>query len=166
MTCDVPNELAGRAQRLGERLLARGERVTTAESCTGGLIAAAITSIAGSSNWFDYGFVTYANAAKSTLLGVAPTLIATHGAVSEATAAAMATGALRVSGAHWAIAVSGIAGPTGGTPTKPVGTVCFAWASPAGVTTATYHLPGDRAAVRVAAAALALEQLVVLLEKR
>ena len=125
--------------------------MATAESCTGGLIAGAITDVAGSSGWFDRGFVTYSNEAKIEMLGVQADTLAAHGAVSEATAAEMAAGALARSRADLAVAVTGVAGPDGGSAAKPVGTVCFAWAR-AGepVATATRHFPGDREAVRAA----------------
>lgn len=149
------------AAELGRRLLARGWRVTVAESCTGGLVAGAITSVAGSSDWFDAGFVTYSNAAKTALLGVPEATLAAHGAVSEETAHAMAAGALAKSGADLAVAVTGIAGPSGGTPAKPVGTVCFAWAAKGGsVESATRRFDGDRAAVRAAGVRFALEGLL------
>jgi nicotinamide-nucleotide amidase len=150
------------AATLGRLLLAGGLRVVTAESCTGGLLAGAITSIAGSSDWFDRGFVTYSNDAKTELLGVARRLIEDHGAVSEPVAAAMAAGALARSRADLAVAVTGIAGPGGGTPVKPVGTVCFAWVrrgnGPPSVR--TEHLAGDRAAVREASVRIALAGLI------
>ena len=150
------------AARLGSLLLAGGLRVVTAESCTGGLVAGAITSIAGSSDWFDRGFVTYSNGAKTELLGVARALIEARGAVSEPVAAAMAAGALAHSRADLAVAITGIAGPGGGTPAKPVGTVCFAWARRGGGPPAvrTEHLAGDRAAVREASVRIALEGLI------
>lgn len=157
---DVPPQLHELAARLGTALLERGETVTTAESCTGGLIAAAITSVSGSSAWFEYGFVTYANAAKVALLDVSTETLTTHGAVSEATVREMVIGARRRANATWGVAVSGIAGPTGGTATKPVGMVCFAWAGPDGVTTATRHFAGDRAAVRVQTVEWALAALL------
>ncbi|MDN0073595.1 nicotinamide-nucleotide amidase [Crenobacter sp. SG2303] len=148
------------AEQLGAKLLARGERVTAAESCTGGLIAGAITDVAGSSNWFDMGFVSYSNAAKQQLLGVEAVTLAEHGAVSEATVREMAAGALRAARADWAVAVSGVAGPGGGSAEKPVGLVWFGIAGPAGLTRAfERHFNGDRAAVRrqtVEAALLAL----------
>src|SRR5690606_2324187 len=115
------------AQRTGQWLRTHGWRLATAESCTGGWIAETVTAIAGSSDWFDCGWVTYSNAAKQRQLGVPATLIDTQGAVSEAVVAAMVRGALAHSDAQVALAVSGIAGPTGGSPDKPVGTVCFAW---------------------------------------
>ena len=147
--------------RLGEALRARGARLVTAESCTGGLLAAACTSVAGSSDWFERGFVTYSNAAKSELLGVPPALIERHGAVSAEVAAAMAEGALRAAHAELALAVTGIAGPGGAVPGKPVGTVWFGLAA-AGRATRTEPLrfDGDRAAVRGQAVRHALERLL------
>ncbi|MCC6900847.1 MAG: CinA family protein [Polyangiaceae bacterium] len=133
----------------GARLKSRDLKLATAESCTGGWVAAAVTAIAGSSDWFDRGFVTYSNEAKEEVLGVKAETIRTHGAVSEATAREMATGALARSRAGFALAVTGVAGPTGGTPGKPVGTVCFAWAAPGGrLESATRHFDGDREQVR------------------
>ena len=126
----------------------RGEVLATAESCTGGWVSQLITAIAGSSNWFDRGFVTYSNSAKAEMLGVSKKTIVRHGAVSEPVSIEMAQGALQHSHAQWALAISGVAGPTGGTPEKPVGTVCFAWAGPDGFTECeTRHFPGDREAV-------------------
>ena len=124
------------------------------------MVAGAITDIAGSSAWFERGFVTYSNRAKMEELGVDPEIIARHGAVSGQTAEAMAQGARRASGAQWAVAVTGIAGPAGGSPDKPVGTVWFAWAGPPGVETLHRRLDGDRAAVRAASVAIALQGLV------
>ncbi len=148
------------AARLGALAIARGAVLATAESCTGGLVAGAITAVAGSSAWFDRGFVTYSNAAKTALLGVPAAVIERDGAVSEATARAMATGALAGSDATLAVAVTGIAGPGGGTAAKPVGTVCFAWAARDGAVEATtQHFPGNRAAVRRASVAAALAGL-------
>ncbi|HXE39653.1 MAG TPA: CinA family protein [Azonexus sp.] len=143
------NELEILAQELGCTLLARGEWLAVAESCTGGWLAQSVTAIAGSSGWFDRGFVTYSNAAKVDMLGVPETTIDRHGAVSEATARAMAQGVLAHSQADWAVAITGIAGPSGGSPEKPVGTVCFAWAAKDGGCEAqTCHFAGDRGAVR------------------
>jgi nicotinamide-nucleotide amidase len=143
------NELENLAQELGAQLLTRGEYLTAAESCTGGWLAQSVTAIAGSSGWFDRGFVTYSNAAKVEMLGVAETTLERHGAVSEATARAMAQGALSHSRADWSVAITGIAGPSGGSPEKPVGTVCFAWASKEGGCEAqTCYFSGDRAEVR------------------
>ncbi|MCW3479016.1 nicotinamide-nucleotide amidase [Neisseriaceae bacterium JH1-16] len=137
------------AEQLGAKLLARGERVTAAESCTGGLIAGAITEVAGSSNWFDMGFVSYSNAAKQQLLGVRGATLAEHGAVSEATVREMAAGALLAAKADWAVAVSGIAGPGGGSAEKPVGLVWFGLAGPDGKQLAfSKRFDGDRTAVR------------------
>lgn len=139
----------------------RGLRIATAESCTGGLVAAAITSIAGSSAWFDRGFVTYSNEAKRDMLGVAPALIDAHGAVSEPVASAMAAGALARSRADCAVSVTGVAGPGGGSPAKPVGTVCFAWQLRGHTPRVeTRQLPGDRAAVREASVAIALQGVI------
>lgn len=146
--------------RIADALRARGQMMATAESCTGGLIAGACTEISGSSDWFERGFVTYSNAAKCELLGVPAALIEAHGAVSEAVARAMATGAVAQAHAHWSVAVTGIAGPTGGSAEKPVGTVWFGWATPAGVDTEHCHFDGDRAAVRQATVAHALAGLL------
>lgn len=153
------------ARRLGERLLAAGRMAATAESCTGGWIAKALTDVAGSSAWFDRGFVTYTNAAKQDLLGVRADTLAAHGAVSEATVREMVAGALARSRADVAVAVSGIAGPSGGTPDKPVGTVWLAWGAKGGVTWAERcRFDGDREAVRRQAVARALEGLGGLLD--
>jgi nicotinamide-nucleotide amidase len=150
------------ARMLGQTLRDKRAVCATAESCTGGLVCGAITEIAGSSAWFDRGFVTYTNEAKCELLGVSQALIEAEGAVSEATARAMAEGALARSLAHLAVAITGIAGPGGGSADKPVGTVCFAWAGKGLPTTAiTRHLPGGRAEVRRAAVVAALEGLIV-----
>ena len=146
---------------LGDALQARQWMAATAESCTGGLVAAAITAIPGSSAWFDRGFVTYADDAKHALLGVPLAMVAELGAVSEAVARAMAEGAIERSNADVAVAITGIAGPGGGTPTKPVGLVCFAFALRGAPTIAmTHRLPGDRAGVREASVQVALEGLL------
>jgi nicotinamide-nucleotide amidase len=151
------SEIEMLAERLGRELLNRGEWLVSAESCTGGWVAQTVTAIAGSSTWFDRGFVTYSNAAKVDMLGLAETTLERHGAVSEATARAMAQGALKHSRADWAVAVTGIAGPGGGTPEKPVGMVCFAWARrDGGCEALTCHFAGDRAEVREQAVRLAL----------
>ena len=145
----MDTELETLARRVGEALAVRGWQLASAESCTGGWIAEAVTAIGGSSAWFDRGFVTYSNAAKMDMLGVSAHTLATHGAVSEATVREMAEGALARSLADVAVAVSGVAGPTGGTPAKPVGMVCIAWAAKKAPTRCvTVHLTGDRAAVR------------------
>ena len=162
---------------LAQALMQHGWMLATAESCTGGLIAARCTDLAGSSDWFERGFVTYSNEAKHELLGVDMALIAEHGAVSEAVAQAMALGALRHSQAQVAVAVTGIAGPTGGSADKPVGTVWFAWALPsdtgptlgaetAWVKTECQRFDGDRAAVRAATVHHALDTLVRWLNQR
>lgn len=148
--------LSDTTAELAQALLARGWSLSTAESCTGGLVAAACTELSGSSVWFERGFVTYSNAAKTEMLGVPAALIEAHGAVSEPVARAMADGAVRHSAAQVALSITGVAGPTGGSADKPVGTVCFAWATPAGVFSERLHLSGDRAAVRHAAAQHAL----------
>ena len=146
---------------LAEQLTQRGWMLATAESCTGGWIAKCCTDMAGSSAWFDRGFITYSNAAKQDMLGVRAETLAQYGAVSEAVVAEMATGALRHSQAHIAVAVSGIAGPSGGSPEKPVGTVCFAWAMRNGeVLTKTCQFAGDREAVRWQSVVFALDGVV------
>lgn len=145
---------------LARELKARGRMMATAESCTGGLIAGACTEVSGSSEWFERGFVTYSNAAKSELLGVPAALIAQHGAVSEPVARAMAAGAVAHSTATLAVAVTGVAGPTGGSAEKPVGTVWFGWATPAGVFTEHRRFDGDRSAVRQATVRHALAGLL------
>ena len=142
--------MARLVEDLATALLARGWMLATAESCTGGLIASACTDLAGSSNWLERGFVSYSNAAKTELLGVDAALIARHGAVSEPVARAMAQGALQHSYAQCALAVTGIAGPGGGSADKPVGMVWFAWATPQGVRSEMQCLDGDRAQVRSA----------------
>jgi len=154
------------AEQLAEMLLRRGWMLATAESCTGGLIAAACTELAGSSNWFERGFVTYSNEAKIELLGVDAKTIATHGAVSEAVVRAMAAGAVRHSRARVSMAVTGVAGPTGGTKDKPVGTVWFGFMVDGDLTSETRRFPGDRAAVRAATMRHALEGLVLRLGER
>lgn len=148
---------------VADLLLKSDWKLATAESCTGGLIAAACTELSGSSNWFESGFVTYSNEAKTELLGVDAALIARHGAVSEEVARAMAQGALQRSHAQVALSVTGVAGPTGGSAAKPVGTVWFGWATPGGVTTDMRLFAGDRAAVRAAAVHHALHTLHTLL---
>ncbi len=146
---------------LGRRLAARGWRLAAAESCTGGWICEVVTRTAGSSGWFDRGFVTYSNEAKTELLGVSAATLEAHGAVSEPVVREMVAGTLAASRADVAVAVSGVAGPGGGTPAKPVGTVCIAWGrrgeAPAST---TRHFAGDREAVRRAAVVAALEALL------
>ncbi|MBK1693230.1 damage-inducible protein CinA [Chromatium weissei] len=153
------------AARLGELLQTRGWRLVTAESCTGGWVAKIITDIAGSSLWFDRGFVTYSNAAKQDMLGVNSALIAAQGAVSEAVVQAMVRGALAHSLAEIAIAISGIAGPNGGSISKPVGTVWIGWSLPNGsIHSRCFQFTGDREAVRYQAVTTALHELLMLLE--
>ncbi len=136
------------ADDVGRVLKGAGATLATAESCTGGGIAEAVTRIAGSSAWLERGWVTYSNKAKAVELGVPPEVIRAGGAVSEAVVRAMAEGAQARAGVTWAVAVSGVAGPDGGTAEKPVGTVWLAWAGPDGVTTERQQFPGDRADVR------------------
>lgn len=145
-------------------LQAKGWMMATAESCTGGWIAKLCTDLTGSSAWFERGFVTYSNEAKQDMLGVPAATLAEHGAVSEAVTAAMATGALLHSRAQVAVSVSGIAGPGGGTITKPVGMVCFGWAAQDGkVRTTTQYFQGDREAVRYQAVQYALQGVLQML---
>lgn len=148
------------ATQLGHQLAARRWRVTCAESCTGGGVAAAITEVAGSSRWFETGFVTYANIAKERLLGVKSETLEEHGAVSEAVVREMAHGALWEAGADLAVAISGVAGPDGGTAEKPVGTVWFAWITADALETRCCHFDGDRQAVRHQAVVTALRGLI------
>ena len=148
---------------LADLLLKNRQILATAESCTGGMIAAACTDLAGSSAWFDRGFVTYSNEAKTQMLGVDASLIAQHGAVSEEVVRAMVQGAIAHSRAQVAVAVTGVAGPTGGSVAKPVGTVWFGFATPAGVVTEMQRFAGDRAAVRAATVQHALQRLLALL---
>lgn len=158
------------ATRVGRALQDKGLLLATAESCTGGGIAEAITEIAGSSEWFDCGVVAYSNASKSEMLDVSPAQIAQFGAVSEEVAGAMAVGMLGGSNAHIAVSVTGIAGPGGAVPGKPVGTVCFGWALERGNHDKTTHterlvFAGDRQAVRQQAVAHALKGLLRMLEQ-
>jgi len=162
----APNdaELRMLAERLAERMRSEGKFVATAESCTGGWIAKALTDLPGSSDWFSYGIVSYSNAAKQDLLGVSPVTLVNHGAVSEAVVREMAEGAIKRGGADVAVAVSGVAGPSGGSPDKPVGTVWFAWArlDRAGLRSHAERrqFDGDREAVRRQTVAAALEGLL------
>ena len=154
------------AKQVGKALKARGMTLATAESCTGGGVAHAVTKVSGSSNWFDRGFVTYSNISKEEMLGVSPETMVTHGAVSEQTAREMAAGALQYSRAQVSLSVSGIAGPTGGTPYKPVGTVWFAWAMGRTVKTACHLISGDRDAIRVKAVRISLQGVLDLLNSQ
>jgi nicotinamide-nucleotide amidase len=151
--------LVSTIERLAELLRERQWMLAAAESCTGGMIAAACTDLAGSSDWFERGFVTYSNEAKTELLGVDPALIAANGAVSEVVARAMAFGAVRHSHARVSVAVTGIAGPTGGTPDKPVGTVWFAFMIDGRLSSEMRRFDGDRAAVRRQTVTHALQRL-------
>ena len=164
-------QLTELAQRLGLVLLKRDEMLATAESCTGGWIAKVLTDIAGSSGWFERGLVTYSNAAKQELLGVAENVLAQHGAVSAATVTAMASGALQRSHAQHAVAVSGVAGPGGGSADKPVGTVWIGWAHTAGTSDCRtrcqqFLFPGDREQIRRATVFEALQGLLSDLDER
>ena len=163
MTIDPEVELAAVVGRL---LKAKGENLVTAESCTGGGVAEAITAVSGSSEWFDRGFITYSNQAKQQMLKVSADTLARHGAVSEETAREMALGALAVSPGTVSVAVTGVAGPLGGSPAKPVGTVCFAWArsGEAVPRSETRHFSGDRASVRRQSVVRALQGVVELLD--
>jgi len=144
----------------GQELQRRQQRLTTVESCTGGWIAQVITAVAGSSVWFEAGFVTYSNAAKTALVGVPERMLKTCGAVSVAVVEAMVAGGCQVTGAQWGIAVSGIAGPGGGTPDKPVGTVLIAWQGlEQGLWSRQFHFEGDREAVRLQTVQVAIQGL-------
>ncbi|GAA5235292.1 CinA family protein [Verticiella sediminum] len=164
------SEILAASERLGELLVARGQTVTTAESCTGGLIAGAITETAGSSNWFDGGFITYGNEVKQRVLGVRADTLASDGAVSERTVREMAESAVLRLPADWSIAVSGIAGPGGGAPGKPVGTVWLALGRREGGLAHTQaelrQFPGSRAEVRQATVGFALAWLIREIEEQ
>lgn len=151
-------------EQLAKALLHHGWMLATAESCTGGMIASQCTDLSGSSHWFERGFVTYSNEAKQEMLGVNAALIAEHGAVSAPVAQAMALGAMRHSRAQVTVAVTGVAGPNGGSVDKPVGTVWLAWATPSDVKTEVMHFSGDRAAVRETTTQHALKTLLDLLQ--
>jgi nicotinamide-nucleotide amidase len=152
------------AQKIGRRLKASRQRLVTAESCTGGWAAQVVTSVAGSSAWFERGFVTYSNDAKHELLGVPAEMLKKFGAVSEETAREMALGALARSKGTIALSVTGVAGPTGGSAAKPVGTVCFAWAVKSSARSETRHFEGDRESVRRQSVIRALEGVIELLD--
>ena len=163
----VDAELEQLASEVGQTLRCAECRLVTAESCTGGWVGEAVTAIAGSSNWFDRGFITYSNAAKREALGVAVATLKQYGAVSEETAREMAIGALKFSRARIAVAITGIAGPGGGSADKPVGMVCFAWARDnVALQSATHLLGGDRTAVRRQSVAIALRGILALLAKQ
>lgn len=169
---DIGDRIVALSQELGMLLLAQHLMLATAESCTAGGVAYAITQTPGSSQWFDRGFITYSNASKQQMLGVSTAYLRDFGAVSEPVARAMALGALAQSQAQITVAVTGVAGPTGGTPDKPVGMVCYAWSikrdpsSAPWVRTATRRFEGDRAAVRSQAIVEALQGLIGLLKQR
>ena len=163
----MDKELESLSVRVGEALLEQKLMLTCAESCTGGWVAKVVTATAGSSMWFERGFVTYSNAAKQELLGVKGDTLRQEGAVSEAVVREMAAGALRRSHAQAALAISGVAGPGGGSPGKPVGTVCFAWALQGGEAAAeTRHFAGDRETVRRLSVIHALQGLLSHLESK
>ena len=148
---------------LAQILLSRNWAVSLAESCTGGLVCATLTELAGSSEWFERGYITYSNEAKTECLGVPAELIEAHGAVSEPVAKAMTEGARINSGSNVAISITGIAGPSGGSAEKPVGTVCFGWATENQTVTKVMRFVGDRQAVRQQATEFALTELIALL---
>lgn len=154
--------------KIAEHLLRNTERLVTVESCTGGLVGKQITDLAGSSAWYEGGFISYSNKAKTSMLGVPNHLIKRHGAVSLEVARAMAEGALNNSAAEWSISITGIAGPGGGTEAKPVGTVCFGWAYSLDQMSKTdiQQFTGDREKVRLQAAEYVLQQLFVLMERK
>jgi nicotinamide-nucleotide amidase len=154
------------AIRVGNRLREERLLLATAESCTGGMVASAITDISGSSGWFERGFVTYSNQAKIEMIGVPAELIDKHGAVSEPVARAMAEGALRNSRAQLSLAITGVAGPGGGSDEKPVGTVVFAWANRVHTDCQTLKLKGDRHQIRLQSAEHALRGILTLLDAR
>ena len=157
-------ELAALSERVGNALRERAATLATAESCTGGWVAAVVTHTGGSSGWFERGFVTYSNEAKIDMLGVRPETLAAHGAVSPETAGEMAAGALKMSNALISLAITGIAGPTGGSPDKPVGTVCFAWCRKDGTPVVEdRRYEGDREAIRRQSVIHALEGVLHLL---
>ena len=161
----MDQQLLELARRVGGALAARGLMLTTAESCTGGGVGEAVTAIAGSSGWYERGFVTYTYISKREMLGIRPETLERHGAVSEQTVREMAAGALAASHAQVAVAVSGTTGPAGGTPDKPVGTVCFGWTVKNGEPRVeTRHFSGDREAVRRQSVARALAGILELLE--
>lgn len=160
----TPERLSARAGDLGKALVRRGWRVTTAESCTGGWVSQAITSVAGSSAWFDAGYVTYSNEAKQRMLSVSAATLAAHGAVSEAVVKEMARGALLAANADCAIAVSGIAGPGGGSEEKSVGTVWCAWVTKEETLASMFRFEGSREAVRQQSVFAAIEGLLALLK--
>ena len=160
------DDLETLAEQVGAALQSRGLMLASAESCTGGWVGAAVTAIAGSSHWYERGFITYTNESKQEMLGVAVDTLAEYGAVSEPTVREMAAGALKHSHADVALAISGIAGPGGATLDKPVGTVCVAWALRSGATRAqSFHFDGDRSAVRRQAVCAALRGVLEIIAR-
>ncbi len=155
--------VADLTKTLAAILLSRNWTVSLAESCTGGLVCATLTELAGSSEWFERGYITYSNEAKTECLGVPSQLIESHGAISEQVAKAMAEGARINSGSNVAISITGIAGPSGGSAEKPVGTVCFGWATESQTLTKTMHFEGNRQTIRQQATEFALAELIALL---
>jgi nicotinamide-nucleotide amidase len=160
----MPDSLTSLATLVGARLRDKGALLVTAESCTGGWVAQAVTAIAGCSEWFERGFVAYSNAAKEELLGVRSGTLDRHGAVSEETARELALGALQHSNGTISVAVTGVAGPSGGTPAKPVGMVCFAWATKDGILSESRHFGGDRESVRRQSVVRALQGVLEVLD--
>lgn len=161
----APSALTPLVETLAEALNARKAMIAIAESCTGGWVGQEITAVPGSSHWFERGFIVYTNAAKREMLDVSTNLLARYGAVSEQVARAMAEGALAHSRAQYSLAITGIAGPGGGSDAKPVGTVCFAWAGENKSATARHHFSGDRQAVRRQAVEAALEGMIEFVTK-
>ena len=160
------DDLETLAEQVGAALKQRGLMLASAESCTGGWVGQAVTAVAGSSHWYERGFITYTNESKQEMLGVSAATLAEFGAVSEPTVREMVAGALKHSHAQVALAISGIAGPGGATPTKPVGTVCIAWGLQTGATRAqTFHFSGDRSAVRRQAVVAALQGVLELINE-
>ncbi len=153
------------AEKIGAALKQRGWMLASAESCTGGWVGEVVTSVPGSSHWYDRGFITYTNEAKQEMLGVSAKTLAEFGAVSEQTVREMAAGALKHSQAHITLAISGVAGPGGGTPNKPQGTVCIAWATRSGAgLSQIFHFQGDRTEVRRQAVVAALQGVLQMIE--
>jgi nicotinamide-nucleotide amidase len=164
MNINNPTSLQDLASQIGDRLISREDYLTTAESCTGGWVSMLVTSVAGSSCWFDRGFVTYSNEAKQEMLAVSSQVIEIHGAVSEETARQMVQGAVEHSHAQAGLSVTGIAGPSGGSDDKPVGTVCFGWLVDGQCETETCYFSGDREAIRRQSAGHVLTGLLVRLD--
>ena len=160
------DELETLAEQVGAALQVRGLMLASAESCTGGWVGEAVTAVAGSSQWYERGFITYTNESKQEMLGVSEKTLSEYGAVSEQTVREMVAGALKHSHAQVALAISGIAGPGGAIPTKPVGTVCIAWALRSGAARSqTFHFSGDRNAVRRQAVVAALQGALELIDE-